>query len=56
MREYFLSIKNAIDDKDQLNLLQNVYQGMKSVPITNGFNKTVKKLKKEAKMVRNNGM
>jgi len=54
MREYFLSLKNALADSDRLRLLKNKYKGMKSLPIITGLRKTVKKLKKEAKAVRNN--
>ena len=49
MREYFLSIKNAANDPEGLKLVKDKYKKMKTIPITNGFGKTVKKIRNEIK-------
>ncbi len=50
MREYFLSITNALNDPDKLKLLKQKYKDYKKVPVVTGFDKTVKKIRKELKI------
>ena len=47
MREYFLSIREAINNPEKLKLMRKKYQDFKTVPVTNSFEKIVKKIKKE---------
>jgi len=50
MREYFESIRDSVHDPEKLKLIKLKYKNYKSVPITNSFDKTVKKIKKEIKL------
>lgn len=47
MREYFVSITNAINDRQELKLLKQKYKEYKKVPVVAGFYKTVKKIRHE---------
>lgn len=50
MREYFVSITEAIGNPKKLQALKNKYKGYTTIPIIGGFDKTVDKIKKETKI------
>jgi glyoxylase-like metal-dependent hydrolase (beta-lactamase superfamily II) len=49
MKDYFTSIRDALDDKKELNFLRKKYTYYHSLPLMSGFDLTVKFMRKEGK-------
>jgi hypothetical protein len=49
MKEYFTSIRDALDDKKELQFLRKKYTYYHSLPLMSGFDRTVAFMKNERK-------